>query len=104
MTNIHIKTDANVIQLFQKASRVDVSRVGGQQKEVIIVQIIIRNIFQYVKRFQVVTGIREANDVFQLEIGAHIVGGIDEILDLVDMMSSSAIECRRKWVDAMLIG
>lgn len=37
MSNIHIKTDANVFQLFQQFASIDVGCVGGQKKEIIIV-------------------------------------------------------------------
>lgn len=48
--------------------------------------------------------IRETDDVFQFEIGPHIVGGIDKIFDFINMMGGGSIKRCGHGINAMLIG
>lgn len=102
LPDVHIETDANVIQFLHQFRHIHICAVGRQQKEIIIVEIIVGNVFENMKWFQMIASIGKTDDIFQLEICSHIVGRIDEIFDFIDEMGGRSIECRCQRIDIIL--
>lgn len=102
LPDVHIEADANVVQFLHQFRHIHIRAVGGQQEEIIVVEIIVGNVFENMKWFQMIAGIGETDDIFQVKICAHIVGRIDEIFDFIDQMGGRSIECRRQRIDIFL--
>lgn len=98
---VNVEADADVGQFVPQDTSIDVAGVRDEDKIVIVVKVIVRNVLEDMERSQVFPGISESHNVLQFEVGFNIVS-IDEELYLVHEMSHGLVEGRGKGVNFIL--